>query len=145
MGTVNEFAFEITARDGCGRAGTFHTPHGNLLTPIFAPVGTQATVKALTPAQLQAMGITLVLANAYHLYLRPGDERVAAFGGLHEFMAWPGPILTDSGGFQVFSLAEQREVDDDGVTFHSHIDGSIHTSPLRRQSPSRRTWAPTSS
>lgn len=126
MGTVNEFTFELIARDGCGRAGIFHTPHGDLLTPLFAPVGTQATVKALTPAQLQSLGITLVLANAYHLYLRPGDERVAAFGGLHEFMAWPGPILTDSGGFQVFSLAEQREVDDDGVTFRSHIDGSIH-------------------
>jgi len=126
MGTVSEFTFELVAHDGCGRAGIFHTPHGDLPTPLFAPVGTQATVKALTPAQLQALGTTLVLANAYHLYLRPGDEQVAALGGLHEFMAWPGPILTDSGGFQVFSLAERREVDADGVTFRSHIDGSIH-------------------
>ena len=121
-----DFSFWMEARDSRGRAGVFHTPHGDLLTPVFAPVGTQATVKALTPDHLQALGASLVLANTYHLYLRPGDETIAALGGLHEFMAWPGPILTDSGGFQVFSLAATRQVDDDGVTFRSHLDGSPH-------------------
>ena len=120
------FTFEIVARDGSARVGRFHTPHGVLETPVFAPVGTQATVKALTPAQLEELGATLVLANTYHLYLRPGDQLVAEMGGLHRFMAWPHPILTDSGGFQVFSLASLREIDDDGVTFRSHLDGSIH-------------------
>jgi queuine tRNA-ribosyltransferase len=122
------FEFEVVARDpgSRARAGVFHTPHGDLLTPVFAPVGTQATVKALTPAQLAEVGATLVLANTYHLYLRPGDELVRDLGGLHQFMAWPGPMLTDSGGFQVFSLADSRKVDADGVTFKSHVDGSIH-------------------
>ena len=104
VGPVSTPFFELVATDGGGRAGVIHTPHGDLQTPLFAPVGTQATVKAVTPEQLQQIGATLVLANAYHLYLRPGDERIAALGGLHEFMAWTGPILTDSGGFQVFSL-----------------------------------------
>lgn len=93
---------------------------------MFAPVGTQATVKAVTPRQLAEIGASLVLANTYHLYLRPGDALIAELGGLHEFMNWPGPILTDSGGFQVFSLANQRKIDADGVTFKSHIDGSTH-------------------
>ena len=123
---VTAFSFEVVAQDGRGRAGLFHTPHGTLETPLFAPVGTQATVKALTPTQLQELGATLLLANAYHLYLRPGDERIAALGGLHKFMAWSGPILTDSGGFQLYSLAAQREVDADGVTFRSHVDGTSH-------------------
>jgi queuine tRNA-ribosyltransferase len=123
---VSTQLFELVATDGGGRAGVIHTPHGDLNTPLFAPVGTQAAVKAITPEQLRQTGVTLILANAYHLYLRPGDERVAALGGLHEFMSWGGPILTDSGGFQVFSLAENRQVDPDGVTFRSHIDGSIH-------------------
>ncbi len=104
----------------------FHTPHGDLLTPVFAPVGTQATVKAITPAQLHELNASLVLANTYHLYLRPGDELVAEMGGLHRFMDWPRPMLTDSGGFQVFSLSDTRKVDEDGVTFKSHIDGSQH-------------------
>lgn len=121
-----KFEFELTARDGRARAGVFYTPHGELLTPIFAPVGTQATVKALTPSQLEELGATLVLANTYHLYLRPGDELVAEMGELHRFMNWPNPILTDSGGFQVFSLATNRVIDEDGVTFRSHIDGSTH-------------------
>jgi queuine tRNA-ribosyltransferase len=120
------FSFRLEARDGRGRAGVFRTPHGELRTPVFAPVGTQATVKALTPDQLEALGATLVLANTYHLYLRPGDERIAAHGGLHDFMAWSRPILTDSGGFQVFSLSGTRQVDADGVTFRSHLDGSLH-------------------
>jgi queuine tRNA-ribosyltransferase len=119
-----DFSFEILATKGKARAGVFHTPHGAIPTPVFAPVGTQATVKSLTPAQLQAAGASLILSNTYHLFLRPGDELVASLGGLHEFMAWPGPILTDSGGFQVFSLAQMRKIDDDGVTFKSHIDGS---------------------
>ncbi len=120
------FSFELLATDGQARAGVFHTPHGPIHTPVFAPVGTQATVKALTPAQLEEVGATLILANTFHLYLRPGDEVVAELGGLHEFMQWPHPILTDSGGFQVFSLAKIREVDDDGVTFRSPLDGSLH-------------------
>ena len=120
------FSFELTARSQRGRAGVLHTPHGDLPTPVFAPVGTQATVKAVTPQQLRDLGATLVLANTYHLYLRPGSRRVAERGGLHAFMAWERPILTDSGGFQVFSLADRRSVDSDGVTFHSHLDGSVH-------------------
>ncbi len=126
MITLPAFRFEIIARQGRARAGVFHTPHGSIPTPVFAPVGTQGTVKAVTPAQLRDIGATLILANTYHLYLRPGDELIAEMGGLHRFMAWPGPILTDSGGFQVFSLAANRKVDDAGVTFKSHIDGSIH-------------------
>lgn len=120
------FSFDLVARQGRARAGVFHTPHGDLLTPVFAPVGTQATVKAVTPAQLAELGASLVLSNTYHLYLRPGEELVAEMGGLHEFMRWPYPMLTDSGGFQVFSLADNRKIDEDGVTFKSHIDGSMH-------------------
>jgi queuine tRNA-ribosyltransferase len=120
------FNFEITSSDHRARAGIFTTPHGDLLTPIFAPVGTQASVKAVTPAQLQDLNASLVLANTYHLYLRPGDEVIAQLGGLHSFMHWDRPILTDSGGFQVFSLADSRKIDFDGVTFKSHIDGSTH-------------------
>jgi queuine tRNA-ribosyltransferase len=120
------FTYETLARQGRARAGVFHTPHGELHTPVFAPVGTQATVKTLTPVQLEELGASLVLSNTYHLYLRPGDELVAEMGGLHQFMQWPHPMLTDSGGFQVFSLAKIRKIDDDGVTFKSHIDGSTH-------------------
>jgi queuine tRNA-ribosyltransferase len=120
------FEFTLTAKNNRARAGTFTTPHGTLQTPVFAPVGTQATVKALTPAHVAELGATLVLSNTYHLYLRPGDDLVAELGGLHRFMRWPRPILTDSGGFQVFSLAQTRIVDEDGVTFKSHIDGSTH-------------------
>ncbi len=122
----NHFQFIVQKKQGKARAGIFTTPHGDLLTPIFAPVGTQATVKSLTPAQLAETGATLVLANTYHLYLRPGADLIAEMGGLHEFMNWRHPILTDSGGFQVFSLADMRKVDEDGVTFKSHIDGSTH-------------------
>jgi len=120
------FDFNLTAKNKRARTGTFFTPHGVLQTPVFAPVGTQATVKALTPAQVADLGASLVLSNTYHLYLRPGDDLIAGFGGLHRFMRWPKPMLTDSGGFQVFSLAQTRAVDDDGVTFRSHIDGSEH-------------------
>jgi len=124
--TSKQFSFDLLASQGRARAGVFHTPHGDLATPVFAPVGTQATVKAVTPAQLDEVGATLVLANTYHLYLRPGAELVAEMGGLHSFMRWDKPMLTDSGGFQVFSLVDTRKVDEDGVTFKSHIDGSMH-------------------
>ncbi len=120
------FTFELLAQDGGARAGVFHTPHGDIPTPIFAPVGTQGTVKSLTQRHLAELDAKLILANTYHLYLRPGDALIAEMGGLHPFMAWNGPILTDSGGFQVFSLANTRQVDEDGVIFKSHIDGSTH-------------------
>ena len=120
------FNFELISQEGRSRAGIFHTPHGDLLTPLFAPVGTQASVKSVTPAQLEELNASLILANTYHLYLRPGDELISKQGGLHKFMHWDYPILTDSGGFQVFSLADNRKIDSDGVTFKSHIDGSTH-------------------
>ncbi len=123
---MNSFWFELIARQGRARAGILHTPHGEIATPVFAPVGTQATVKAVTPAQLSEVNASLVLANTYHLYLRPGDELVSELGGLHNFMNWSGPILTDSGGYQVFSLSGTRTIDQNGVTFKSHIDGSLH-------------------
>jgi queuine tRNA-ribosyltransferase len=109
-----------------GRLGRLRTPHGEVDTPTFMPVGTNATVKALDPDDLREVGAQMILANTYHLFLRPGHERIARFGGLHRFMAWDGAILTDSGGFQVVSLGDLRSVDDDGVTFRSHIDGSVH-------------------
>jgi queuine tRNA-ribosyltransferase len=120
------FEFEIIKTSGSARAGVLHTPHGDIPTPVFAPVGTQATVKAVPPRDLNEVGATLVLSNTYHLYLRPGDELVKEMGGLHRFMGWSNPILTDSGGFQVFSLAGINKIDDEGVTFQSHIDGSRH-------------------
>ncbi|HET7145520.1 MAG TPA: tRNA guanosine(34) transglycosylase Tgt, partial [Anaerolineales bacterium] len=120
------FEFQITSKKDRARAGVFTTPHGDLITPVFAPVGTQATVKTLTPEHLKDIKATLVLSNTYHLYLRPGDELVRDMGGLHKFMQWPNPMLTDSGGYQVFSLSKTRKIDDDGVTFKSHIDGSTH-------------------
>jgi queuine tRNA-ribosyltransferase len=117
------FTFEA-AGSGRARVGRLETPHGAIDTPQFMPVGTQATVKSLTPGDLRAAGTQIILGNAYHLALRPGHERIARLGGLHRFMGWDGPILTDSGGFQVFSLAHLGRVDDDGVTFASHLDGS---------------------
>jgi queuine tRNA-ribosyltransferase len=120
------FYFEIIKTQGQARAGIFHTPHGPIPTPVFAPVGTQATVKAVPPRDLHELGASLILANTYHLHLRPGDELIRDLGGLHKFMGWSGPILTDSGGFQVFSLAEINKIDDQGVTFRSHLDGSKH-------------------
>jgi queuine tRNA-ribosyltransferase len=109
-----------------GRLGRLELPHGIVETPQFMPVGTNATVKALDPEDISAAGASIILANTYHLYLRPGHERIARLGGLHKFMAWDAPILTDSGGFQVVSLGDLRVVDDDGVTFRSHLDGSVH-------------------
>jgi queuine tRNA-ribosyltransferase len=118
------FRFDILATAGAARAGVFTTPHGPVDTPAFLPVGTQATVKTLDPRDLREAGAQMLLANAYHLHLRPGDSLIAELGGLHRFMAWDGPILTDSGGFQVFSLETLRTVGEDGVEFRSHIDGS---------------------
>lgn len=120
------FQFQTISRLGKARAGVLNTPHGDIETPIFMPVGTQATVKAVTPAQLKEIGVQVLLANTYHLYLRPGADLVAEMGGLHRFMDWEAAILTDSGGFQVFSLCDLRKITDDGVTFKSHLDGSIH-------------------
>ncbi len=118
------FRFEVVTTAGAARAGVFTTPHGAIETPAFMPVGTQATVKTLDPRELREAGARMILSNAYHLHLRPGDELIAQMGGLHAFMAWDGPILTDSGGFQVFSLETLRTVTEDGVEFRSHIDGS---------------------
>jgi queuine tRNA-ribosyltransferase len=120
----HQFTFDIVANAGAARAGVFVTPHGAVETPAFMPVGTLATVKALDPDDLVRMGASMILGNAYHLHLRPGDEVVREMGGLHRFMNWDGPILTDSGGFQVFSLAQLRTINEDGVEFQSHIDGS---------------------
>lgn len=118
------FAFSVEARDGAARAGLMTTAHGAVPTPAFMPVGTQGAVKAVTPDELRACGATIVLSNTYHLFLRPGHEVVRDLGGLHRFMAWDGPILTDSGGFQAFSMEGRRVLDDDGVRFQSHLDGS---------------------
>jgi queuine tRNA-ribosyltransferase len=120
------FAFEVQHRDGTARSGTIATPRGRIRTPAFMPVGTAATVKAMYPGEVKALGADIILANCYHLMLRPGAERIAELGGLHRFMNWPGPILTDSGGFQVMSLARLRKLDETGVTFQSHIDGTRH-------------------
>ncbi len=120
------FEYEIAARDGHARAGTLTLPHGEVRTPAFMPVGTQATVKTLAPEEVAAAGAQIVLANTYHLFLRPGAELIRDLGGLHGFMNWSRPILTDSGGFQVFSLAQINEVQEEGVVFQSHIDGSRH-------------------
>ncbi len=126
MSGAPPFSFALEATSGQARAGRLRTPHGDVLTPCFMPVGTKATVKAVLPPALRALGAQIVLANTYHLALRPGVELVRAHGGLHRFMGWDGPILTDSGGFQVFSLADTRVVDDEGVEFTSVYDGSRH-------------------
>lgn len=118
--------FEVEARDGRGRAGRLQLAHGSVQTPAFMPVGTQGTVKGVSPEELEEVGAEIVLANAYHLYLRPGHELIRDLGGLHRFMNWSRPVLTDSGGYQVFSLARINEVSDEGVRFQSHIDGSHH-------------------
>ena len=128
------FHWESFAQDGAARAGIMHTAHGDVPTPTFMPVGTAGTVKAMTMDAVRSTGAGIVLGNTYHLMLRPGAERVRELGGLHRFMDWPGPILTDSGGFQVMSLGSLRKLDQDGVTFRSHIDGSAH-----RLTPERST------
>jgi queuine tRNA-ribosyltransferase len=126
------FEFEVQATDGAARAGRWTLPHGIVETPCFMPVGTQGSVRALSPRDLESIGASLILANTYHLFLRPGEDAVAKLGGLHRFMGWQRPILTDSGGFQVFSLETMRKVSEDGVEFRSHIDGSLrHLTPER--------------
>src|SRR5262249_30973322 len=121
------FSFEVLRSDPCGaRRGRLVTPHGTVETPFFMPCGTQAAVKGLRNEALEELGAQILLANTYHLYLRPGHELVRRRGGLHRFMSWPRAILTDSGGYQVFSLSELRRVGDEGVRFRSHLDGSEH-------------------
>ncbi len=128
------FEFTLEATCGAARTGSLTLPHGTVETPVFMPVGTQATVRTLSPADLAAVGASLVLANTYHLHVRPGEQVVEKLGGLHRFMGWDRPLLTDSGGFQVFSLEGFRRVDEDGVEFQSHLDGS-----RRRLTPERAT------
>src|SRR3984893_13203952 len=120
------FRFEIGKTSGPARRGTLSTPHGEVETPVFMPVGTAATVKSVPQDLLEDMDVQILLANTYHLYLRPGVEQIRTLGGLHRFMSWPRAILTDSGGFQVFSLSDLRKVSEEGVTFRSHLDGSSH-------------------
>ena len=122
----DRFSFSLHASDGAARSGTIHTPRGEIRTPAFMPVGTAATVKAMMPESVRKTGADILLGNTYHLMLRPGAERIAGLGGLHRFMNWPRPILTDSGGFQVMSLSSLRKLTEEGVTFASHIDGSRH-------------------
>ena len=123
---MTEFHFTVTHTHGAARRGVLTTPHGVVNTPAFMAVGTQGAVKAVTQRDLEDLGSEIVLANTYHLYLRPGADRIARLGGLHKFMGWDKPILTDSGGYQVFSLAERRTVQEQGATFRSHLDGSEH-------------------
>ena len=129
---ADAFSFRAIATDGAARLGEITTPHGLVRTPALLPVGTQATIKGVLPDEVRRTGADIVLANTYHLMLRPGAERIAALGGLQKFMNWPGPILTDSGGFQVMSLSELRKLDERGVTFRSHVDGAmVELSPER--------------
>jgi len=123
---MSNLTFDLIKTDGKARLSTLMTAHGPIDTPAFMPVGTAATVKAMTPDAVRETGAQIILGNTYHLMLRPGAERVERFGGLHKFMNWPGPILTDSGGFQIMSLTELRKLEEDGVTFRSHVDGSYH-------------------
>ncbi|MFF8798878.1 MULTISPECIES: tRNA guanosine(34) transglycosylase Tgt [unclassified Methylobacterium] len=132
MTDPSDFSFTVSATDGQARTGHIAMPRGQIRTPAFMPVGTAATVKAMYPDQVRDLGADVVLGNTYHLMLRPGAERMARLGGLHRFMRWEGPILTDSGGFQVMSLSALRKIDEEGVTFRSHIDGTAH-----RMSPER--------
>ena len=125
---MENFKYEVVkvCKQSGARIGRFHTPHGVIETPVFMPVGTQATVKSLTPQELEEIDVQILLSNTYHLYLRPGEEIIKNAGGLHSYMAWQKPILTDSGGFQVFSLNDLRKITEEGVEFRSHINGSKH-------------------
>src|SRR6058998_2054429 len=123
---MTPFRFRVTHRDGCARRGVLTTAHGDVETPAFMPVGTQGAVKGVTHRDLESIGATILLSNTYHLYLRPGDDLIARRGGLHQFIGWTKPILTDSGGYQVFSLAERRTIAEEGARFRSHLDGSSH-------------------
>ena len=121
-----DFNLEAVDPASNARAGRMQTPHGEIRTPVFMPVGTQATVKTLTPAELEAAGAQIILGNTYHLFLRPGHDLIRKMGGLHGFMNWRRPLLTDSGGYQVFSLSDLKSIEEEGVTFQSHIDGTRH-------------------
>src|SRR3989441_2345943 len=121
-----QFAFRVTHNDGGARRGVMTTAHGAVETPAFMPVGTQGAVKGLTHRDLEALGVQILLSNTYHLYLRPGDDLIARRGGLHKFIGWSKPILTDSGGYQVFSMAARRTIEEQGAHFRSHLDGSAH-------------------
>src|SRR5713101_531932 len=120
------FAFRVTHTDQGARCGVMTTAHGDVLTPAFMPVGTQGAIKGVTHRDLEGAGAEILLSNTYHLYLRPGDDLIARRGGLHRFIGWPRPILTDSGGYQVFSLAVRRTIEEEGARFRSHLDGSLH-------------------
>src|ERR1041384_8066799 len=122
---ASEFSFEVRATDGAARLGELRTPHGVVQTPAFMPVGTQGSVKAMRQRDLEEAGAEIILGNTYHLHLRPGDQLIARRGGLHRFIGWPRVILTDSGGYQVFSLAERRKINEQGAEFRSHLDGSL--------------------
>ncbi len=139
-----EFHLKKSSAPDEPRLGEMVTARGVVATPVFMPVGTYATVKTLTPEELRTIGAGLILSNMYHLYLRPGVEAIAGLGGLHRFMHWDGPILTDSGGFQIFSLAPFRDVSDQGVTFRSHLDGSSHFLTPERVWPCKKPWGWTS-
>jgi queuine tRNA-ribosyltransferase len=123
---VSEFSFTVTHREGAARRGALQTPHGTIETPVFMPVGTRGAVKGVTARQLEELDAQIILGNTYHLYLKPGDSLIARCGGLHRFMGWDRPILTDSGGYQIFSLAAMRRIREDGAEFRSHLDGSLH-------------------
>ncbi len=142
--TPTSFGFTLHGQDGAARTGEIAMPRGTIRTPAFMPVGTAATVKAMYADQVRDLGADVVLGNTYHLMLRPGAERMARLGGLHKFMQWSGPILTDSGGFQVMSLSALRKIDESGVTFRSHIDGTAHAMSPSAPSRSRACSAPTS-
>src|SRR3954451_16151909 len=123
---MTPFTFRVTHTDGTARTGVMTTPHGDVDTPAFMPVGTQGAVKGVTHRDLESAGAQILLSNTYHLYLRPGDDLIARRGGLHKFIGWSKPILTDSGGYQVFSMASRRTIDEQGAHFRSHLDGSAH-------------------
>ena len=135
MISTNKFGYEVIkeCKQTGARIGILHTPHGDIETPVFMPVGTRATVKAMSADELEELGAQIILSNTYHLYLRPGEKLIKEAGGLHSFMNWHKPILTDSGGFQVFSLASLRKIKEEGVYFSSHLDGSRHF--ILRRSP----------
>src|SRR5262245_47509315 len=126
MSSHRAFSFQLTHTDGAARCGVLATPHGTVTTPAFMPVGTQGAVKGASHRDLESIGAEILLSNTYHLYLRPGDDLIARRGGLHRFIGWNRPILTDSGGYQVFSLADRRIIDEEGARFRSHLDGSAH-------------------
>ena len=135
--------FEITATNDRSRRGRLLTPHGPVETPVFMPVGTQATVKAVSQDMLEELGVEILLGNTYHLYLRPGVGQIRKLGGVHRFMSWRRAMLTDSGGFQVFSLSDLRKVNEEGVTFRSHLDGSAHFLTPESTTAARSGSAPT--